>query len=230
MLFDLQGKRRRVVQGTYLMLAVLMGGGLALFGVGSDIQGGIFDAFKGGGGSSGSGNSLIEKRVETNEKRLRVNPRSETTRKALTRDYYQLASAQTPQDATAFPADAKDELRKSAVNWQAYLALKPAKPDTSLARVALQVYDPVGLNKPARAKEAARLIAQEENNFNAYLNLVQYAALAKDSRTADLAGQKAVDLAPKAQRKQVRAQVKQLKKPPPAAGAQQQSQSQKLVR
>ena len=42
---------------------------------------------------------------------------------------------------------------------------------------------------------------------------MQYAALAGDNRTADLAGQKAVDLAPKAQRKQVEAQVKQLKKP-----------------
>ena len=34
MLFDLRGRRRRAVQGTYLMLAVLMGGGLVLFGVG----------------------------------------------------------------------------------------------------------------------------------------------------------------------------------------------------
>ncbi|MEJ7716265.1 MAG: twin-arginine translocase subunit TatC [Thermoleophilaceae bacterium] len=51
MLFDLQGKRRRVVQGTYLMLAVLMGGGLAIFGIGSDVQGGLADAFKGGGGT-----------------------------------------------------------------------------------------------------------------------------------------------------------------------------------
>jgi len=49
---------------------------------------------------------------------------------------------------------------------------------------------------------------------------VQYAALAKDTRTADLAGQKAIDLAPAAQRKQVRAQVKQLKQAQAQQGAQ----------
>ena len=37
MLFDLQGKRRRVVQATYLTLALLMGGGLVFFGIGSDV-------------------------------------------------------------------------------------------------------------------------------------------------------------------------------------------------
>jgi hypothetical protein len=219
MLFDLQGKRRRVVQGTYVMLAFLMGGGLVLFGVGGNIQGGIFDAFTGGGGNSSNGNSVVEKRVEKNEKKVKVTPQSVALRKSLMRDYYQLASVQVSQSESTFPADAKDELAKSAANWQAYLKLED-KPDTSLARVALQVYDPAALNKPAQAMGAARLIAQEENDVNSYLNLVQYAVLAKDTRTADLAGQKAIDLAPAAQRKQVKAQLKQLKKPQTATGAQ----------
>src|SRR5918992_4487779 len=70
MLFDLQGKRRRVVQATYLTLAVLMGGGLVLFGIGSDAgQGGLFDAVFGtdGGGNGGSLNEEIQKRVDRNE-------------------------------------------------------------------------------------------------------------------------------------------------------------------
>jgi hypothetical protein len=219
MLFDLQGKRRRVVQGTYLMLALLMGGGLALVGVGSDIQGGLLDAF-GGGSGNGSGNSVVQKRVDANEKKVAVTPRDAALRKALARDYYQLATGQASANGT-FPADAKDELRKSAANWQAYLALNPPKPDPSLARVALQVYNPGALNRPTQAEAAARLIAQEENSVNAYLNLVQYATLAKDTRIADLAGSKALDLAPAAQRKQVKLQIKQLKQPPSAAGAQQ---------
>lgn len=218
MLFDLQGKRRRVVQGTYLMLALLMGGGLALVGVGSDIQGGLLDAFGGGGSNNNSGNSLVQKRVDANEKKLAIRPKDAALRKSLARDYYQLATGQASADGT-FPSGAQDELRKSAGNWQAYLALNPPKPDPSLARVALQVYNPGALNRPTQAEEAARLIAQSEDSVNAYLNLVQYAALAKDTRTADLAASKAVDLAPAAQRKQVRAQVKQLQKPPAAQGA-----------
>ncbi|HEX5910038.1 MAG TPA: hypothetical protein VFY44_06055 [Thermoleophilaceae bacterium] len=219
MLFDLQGKRRRMVQVTYVTLAILMGGGLVLFGIGGDVQGGIFDAFTGEGGSSNNGNSVIEKRVDSNEKKLKASPQSERLRKSLTRDYYQLATAQA--DASGkFSDDGKENLRRSAANWQAYLALEPEKPDTSLARLALQVYDPTALNRKAQAQKAAQLIAQEENDAQAYLNLVQYAALAGDTRTADLAGQKAVDLAPAAQRKQVRAQVKQLKNPQAAQGAQ----------
>ena len=73
MLFDLQGKRRRVVQATYLTLAVLMGGGLVLFGVGSDVSGGIFDIFSGDDGG-GSGNGQIEKRIEQDNETPEAQP------------------------------------------------------------------------------------------------------------------------------------------------------------
>ena len=219
MLFDLQGKRRRVVQATYLMLAVLMGGGLVLFGIGGDVSGGLFDAFSERSGNTGGGNELVEKRIERNEKKVQATPQSsEAARKALVRDYYQLAVAQAGQD-TGFPDDAKDDLRRSAANWKAYLASEPAKPDASLATVAIQVFDPLALNRPKDAEEAARVIAEASNDTEAYLRLVQYAALAGDTRTADLAAQKAVDLAPKDQRKEVKTQAEQLKNPQAASGA-----------
>lgn len=224
MLFDLQGKRRRVVQVTYVALAVLMGGGLVLFGIGGNVSGGLFDALSNGGGGGGGGNSLIEKRIDKNEERLKADPSSEPARKALVRDYFQLATAQTSSTQASFPAEAKDELRKSSTNWKAYLALDPKKPDTSLARLMLQVYGPEALGKPKDALAAARLIAEQEEKSNAYLNLVQYAALAGDTRVADLAGQKAVDLAPKAERKAVKAQVKQLKQTQAQSNAQGQPQ------
>jgi hypothetical protein len=217
MLFDLQGKRRRVVQGTYLTLALLMGGGLVFFGIGSDVQGGLSDAFSGGGGNGG-GNEVVRKRIERNEAKVAKAPQnSERARRALVRDYYQLAVAQTSQQGT-FSADAKKDLRKAAANWKAYVASEPKKLDASLATVALQIFDPLALNKPKDAQEAARVVAETRNNTNAYLNLVQYAALAKDTRTADLAAQKAVDLAPKGERAAVKAQAEQLKNPQ-AAGA-----------
>ncbi len=220
MLFDLQGKRRRLVQVVYLTLAILMGGGLVLFGIGGDVSGGLFDAFS-DRSNTGGGNDLVEKRVERNEAKLKANPKSEALRKALARDYFQLASGQATDAQAGYPKEAKDELRKSAANWKAYLALEPEKPDTSLARLALQVYDPQALNRPKDALEAARLIAENEEDSNAYLNLVQYAALAGDTRVAGLAGQKAIDLAPKSERKEVRRQVKQLEqaKPPQSQGA-----------
>ena len=219
MLFDLQGKRRRMVQVVYLTLAVLMGGGLVLFGIGGDVSGGLFDAFSDRSGNTGAGNDLVEKRVEKNEEKLKANPKSEALRKALARDYFQLASGQVTQGQVGYPDQAKDELRKSAANWKAYLALEPERPDTSLARLALQVFDPGALNKPKDALVAARLIAETEEDMNAYLNLTQYAALAGDTRVAGLAGQKAVDLAPKSERSEVRKQVKQLKQAKPQTQA-----------
>src|ERR687894_671739 len=73
MLFDLRGRgRRRTVQAIYLSLAVLMGGGLVFFGIGSDQQGGLFDAFSEDGGGATGG---IDKRIEAQLARTRANPR-----------------------------------------------------------------------------------------------------------------------------------------------------------
>jgi hypothetical protein len=215
MLFDLRGRRRRAVQATYLTLAVLMGGGLVFFGIGGDVSGGLLDAFKGGGGSSG--NEAIEKSIDRNKKKAAAG--SEVALKELVRDYYSLATSQTSSGSTGFPDSAKDELRNAGRYWNRYLK-STEKPDPSLARVAVQVFDIAALNKPKEAAKAANLIAQSENSPSAYLVLVQYAALAGDKRTADLAAIKAVDLAPKGQKKQVKLQAEQLKKAAAQAQAQ----------
>jgi len=219
MLFDLQGKRRLVVQATYLMLAVLMGGGLVLFGIGGDVSGGLFDAFSQRADGSGSGNQLIEERVDKNEKRIKADPNDEAARKTLVRDYYSLAAAQPVGEDGRVPAEGQDELRRADANYRAYLALEPEKPDVSLALTALQIYDPNALNKPDQAQEAAALRARVQDNPESYLALVQYATLAEDTRTADLAAQKAVDLAPKKRRKAVKAAAEQAKMPATPSGA-----------
>jgi hypothetical protein len=208
MLFDLQGKRRRVVQAVYLMLAVLMGGGLVLFGIGGDVSGGLFDAFSDRNG--GSGNDVVEERIDRNEERAKANPQAEAPHKELVRDYYALAVGQATAQGV-FPADARDELRKAGTHWTAYLEVEKGKPDASLARVALQVYDPTALNQPQQAVRVARIIASEGNDASSYMQLAQYALLAGDKRIEKLASAKAIDLAPKKQRKAVRDQLQQIK-------------------
>lgn len=222
MLFDLQGKRRRVVQGTYLTLAVLMGGGLVLFGIGGDVSGGLFDAFKGGNSSNTDANTnAIEKRVKRSEGLLRVNPRNEAALQGLVRDHYQLATAKSDPKTGTFGKDARPDLVAASSAWGRYVKLAD-KPSPALASTAFQVFDVSALNKPGEAASAAVILAQASPRADqpaAYIRVVQYAALAKDTRTADLAGQKAVDVAPKGERKQVQKQVKQAKTPQPAAGA-----------
>ena len=212
MLFDLRGRRRRAVQVTYLLLALLMGGGLVLFGIGGDVSGGLVDAFK--SGDSGGDNSQLEERIERNEKRLAASPANEVLLAALVRDNFALASARLESGATEFPPEAKADLRKASTYWVRYVDAVD-KPSDSLARLALQIYDPAGLDQPKQAQRAMQIVAERQNDFQAYLALVQRAVTAGDTRTADLAGQKAVDLAPKDLRKQVEKQVEQLKKPVP---------------
>ena len=211
MLFDLRGRRRRAVQATYLTLAVLMGGGLVFFGIGGDVSGGLFDAFSDRSGGSASGQ--LEDRIDRLEGRLETNPRSEATLKALVRDYHAAASAELPTGSAQYPDEAMDELRQASEYWHRYLEVEDGKPDASLARLALSLYDQIALNQPKEAADAMRIVAEDANDFESYLALVQRAAAAGDTRTADLAGQKAIDLAPKNLRKQVKQQVEQLKKP-----------------
>ena len=214
MLFDLRGRRRRVVQVVYLMLALLLGGGLVLFGIGGDVSGGLVDAFRGGGGGQ-STDSALEDRVDRQEERLRANPSDERVLQNLVRDYYSLAVSQRESGAAGFPEDARDDLRKAGSYWQRYEEAAD-EPNADTARYALQVYDEGALNRPKEAQQAAAIIAREANDTVSYLNLVQIAVRAGDTRTADLAGQKAIELAPKAQKQAVRQQVKTLKTPPEA--------------
>ena len=218
MLFDLRGRRRRAVQATYLTLALLMGGGLVLFGIGGDVSGGLIDAFGGRDGGGDDGTSQLEQRIDRQEERLKASPQNTAVLAELVRLNYQLATNQIEDGTSAFPDSARDELRRTGAYWERYVGATDDEPSASLARIALNVYGEGGLNQPDKAKEAVRIIAADANDSQTYLLLVQYATAAGDTRTADLAGQKAVDLAPKRLRKQVEKQVEQLKK---AAGAQQ---------
>jgi hypothetical protein len=212
MLFDLQGKRRRLVQGTYLTLAILMGGGLVLFGVGSgSISGGLFDAITGNNSnSSGSQNSTINKRIKRDQAELKLNPNNEGALADLVRAHYQLATDDADANTGAFGDKGKQELAKADTAWKRYVNVSKT-PSDSLASLMLQAYGQGGLNKPADAASAAELIANARPSAQAYLALMTYAAQAGQSRKADLAGLKAIDLAPKSEKKLVKQQVEAAK-------------------
>src|SRR4051794_9845105 len=208
MLFDLQGKRRRLVQATYLILAILMGGGLVLFGVGSgDISGGLFDAITGKDSNSNSAaNSAVDKRIKRDLAALKINAKNQAALADLVRSHYQLATDDADPNTGAFGATGKAELHKASAAWDRYVTVAP-KPSDSLASLMLQAYSEGGLNDAGKAASAAELIANARPSAQAYLTLTTYAAKAGQTRKADLAGQKAVDLAPKAQKKFVKKQV-----------------------
>lgn len=214
MLFDLRGHRRRAVQATYVILAVLMGGGLVLFGIGGS-SGGIVDAITGNNSGGSNVNDQLQKRIDNEKERLAASPTNAAVLAELVRLNYQAAVSQQPSGSSAFPEDAKDELRAAAAYWDRYVKAKDGQPSPDLARFAYTIFGTTGLNQPDKAKEAVRVIAAQANDSQTYLLLVQTATAAGDTRTAQLAAQKAIDLAPKGQRKQVEKVVKQLQSAAP---------------
>jgi hypothetical protein len=210
MLFDLQGRRRRMVQATYLILAILMGGGLVLFGVGSgSISGGLFDALTGKNSSSG-GNSIVEKRIKADERALALNPHNQAALADLVRSHYQQASNDEDQTTGQFGDNGKAELAKASQAWQRYLCVAK-NPEPTLAAFMFQAYSELGLNQPGNATDAATIVAGAQPSSAAYLRVLQYAERAKRTAVADRAGQKALELAPKKQKKQVQQQIAAIK-------------------
>src|SRR3954469_4271768 len=113
MLFDLRARgRRRTIQVIYVFLALLMGGGLIFFGIGGNTSGGLFDAFKSGGGSSGK--DVLEKNVTRAEKRVQLHRSDPNAWVALTRAQFQVASLgdNFDQNTGAFTAKGKKALVK----------------------------------------------------------------------------------------------------------------------
>ena len=214
MLFDLKGKRRRTVQGIYLTLAILMGAGLVLFGIGSSVNGGLFDAFNGGGGSN-QADKTIQKRIDAANKTLATDPKNTAALALLVRNHYQLATSKSDPNSSAFDKSALPELQASAAAWKRYEA-SAKKPDPSLASVAVQTYSGMGtLTRSnaawAGAADATETLASIKPSVNAYVTLVQYATLAGQTRKADLAANQALRMAPKSQKKAVQSAISQAK-------------------
>jgi hypothetical protein len=203
MLFDLQTRgRRRVVKVIYTGLAVLMGGGLLLFGIGTGTGGGGFlDVFKGGGTSTKTQISAAEKRAS---REVRVNPRSTQAWADLTRAEYQNAGVDQTQNGIVFTEAGRVQLAKAVRSWQRYLALNPKKPDSALARLMAQAYGPAGLNQLSNATAALEIVTQQDPSAASYGELAQFSYSANELRKGDLAAAKAVELAPKAQRQIVK--------------------------
>src|SRR3954471_9317541 len=133
MLFDLRARgRRRAIKVIYAFLAILMGGGLVFFGVGGNTNGGLFDAFKGNGSGSSSGDYRLTKQVERYQKQVQTAPTDARAWAALTRAQYQVAGlgANYDQNAGTFTEKGKKALVKVERSWDRYLALDPPKPDS----------------------------------------------------------------------------------------------------
>ena len=204
MLFDLRGRgRRRTVQVIYVGLAILMMGGLLLFGIGGSVSGGLLDAVGIGGGSgSGSGNDALSKREQSFQKQVAANPQNAAAWAELARVRYQLAGQgeNYDQNTGQFTAKGQAQLLTVATTWKTYLALDPPKPDANVASLMVQAFGPAGLNRPAEAATAAEIVTEARPSANTFFQLAVFAYAAGQTRKANLASAKSLELTPKDQR------------------------------
>jgi hypothetical protein len=204
MLFDLRGRgRRRTVQAVYLTLAVLLGGGLVLFGIGGDTQGGLVDAFTGDNQDNSGG--IYAERVESAEKRVQANRNDAAAWGALAKAQYQQVSAEEyDQNVGGFTERGRQDLRAVRRSWNEYLKRAPERPDDSLAIQMVQVLGPGGLGDYPAAVRAMEIVTeQREPSTGLFQQLAVLSYSAGQNRKGDLASDRAVELAPKEDRASV---------------------------
>jgi len=224
MLFDLRSAgRRRTVKTVYLGLALLMFVGFVGFSIGSSgLSGGIVDAIT-GNGSSGGGDTAATKRLEsqiqTAAAKTKSAPSDPTAWSELARARLRFAAIGDNFDPAQsnYTAAGKRQLAAAGTAWDKYLALDPSKPDEGLARQMIQAY--LSLNKAENAVSAQEIVTQVEPTQQTFTNLALLAYQANQTRKGDLAAGKAVDLAPKADKKDLKKQLD---------GAKAQAQAQQL--
>jgi tetratricopeptide (TPR) repeat protein len=212
MLFDLRGRgRRRTVQVIYLSLAILMGGGLVLFGIGGATSGGLIDAIQGNSGSTNA-NDTFQKRVDAVEKRTVANPQDSRAWAQLAGLRFQLATTGENYDQATgtYTTKGKAQLRQAATAWQRHLALAGEKPDRTVANQMVQAYGVTGLRNYPEAVKALEFVidATPDATYQQYAQLAVLAHGAKQTRKATLSEEKAAELAPKDQRKTLKEQIK----------------------
>jgi hypothetical protein len=216
MLFDLRGRgRRRTVQVIYVTLALLLGGGLVLFGIGGDVNGGLFDAFS---QDSGSDNDALKDQAKDAEKKVQANRQDAAAWAELARAKFNLAGQTDGFDEST--GTFNGESRKVALDatraWEQHLKLAKNKPNAEVASILTRAY--LSLDQPEKAVQTQEIVIDSLPNpgFGDYSALAQYAYLAGQTRKGDLASARAVEDAkeeglPKEQQDQIKASLEQVK-------------------
>ena len=215
MLFDLRSRgRRRTVQFVYLGLAVLMGGGLILFGVGAgNGNGGLLNAFT-GGGSGNSQNAAISQAEKTALKQTKANPSDPAAWGALLQARWSSASSNASAPGQ-FTAAGLKELQRATYAWERYSALAKT-PDPTLAQLAAESYGALA-NYPAEASAWEVAATASPNAPHGYECLAAAAYAAKQTRKGDLALAKALSLVPKLSQSTLKQQIEAAKTTPSVA-------------
>jgi hypothetical protein len=212
-LFDLRGKRRRVVQVVYGLLAASFLIGFVFFGIGTGGGGSFADLFTGDGG--GSTTSQFDDQIDAANEQLAKNPKDTAALLKLAENEWFKAKSGVQSDPntgqpTAISDEAHTDLGQAADAWTNYLKYNKGKPDSGVAAEMVNVYFLLG-DYPAAAN-AQRIYADTNPDTGTYRQLAYFDYLAFDFPAGNAAAKKSVALAPKAQRKGLQNQLDEIRK------------------
>jgi hypothetical protein len=218
MLFDLRSRgRRRTVQGVYLFLAILLGGGLVLFGVGAgNGLGGLLNAFNGGGSSSGQ-KAVVSQQEQQAIKQTQQTPNDPQAWANLLQARWTSAGqgANFNSSTGQFNKSGLNELNLATQAWQRYLTLQK-NPDPNLAIVAARAY--AGQQNYAGEASAWDIeTSADPTAVKGFECLAVSAYAAGQTRKGDLASAKALSMVPKAQQALLKNQLNSAKTQPSVA-------------
>ena len=214
MLFDLRGSgRRTTIKVVYLTLALLMGGGLVLFGIGGDVSGGLVDALTENNGGTTSSDSTFRDRADRATREAQASPQDPEAWADVARARYQYASAGEflDQNTGQFTAEGKAQLQLASTAWERHLELAENKPDDRVATVMVQTYSQGGLNQPEKAVQAQEIITEERPKDSTFATLAVLAYQAGQTRKGDLATKEALALADDDERETLKSELEQAK-------------------
>lgn len=213
MLFDLRSRgRRRTVQGVYLGLAILIGGGLVLFGVGTGSGGGGLLNGLSGSGSNQQG-SIISQQVRAAERQVKQNPDSPSAWAALLSARFENASSSGFNSTTnTYTAAGKQQLAGVGTAWQHYSALTKS-PTSTMATLAAEAYGALGQYSQAASAWDTATVA-DPTDVRGFECLAISAYAAKQDREGQLAAARAESMVAKASRSGLAAEINAAKTNP----------------
>lgn len=203
MLFDLQGKRKRLIQVIYALLALLMGGGLVLLGIGGEVSGGLLDAFT---NRNGVQTGDLTKEADRLQEKVDAEPRNKQAMTRLIRARYTAGNAQFEIDDAGQPQmtpEAREQFELAAETWRQYLELNPKPVDVNVAQLVSNALFGLAQNATdgvsARINSAAAADAQEyfadaRPSVGSYSTLAIYSFFGNDFERGDKAVERVLEL------------------------------------
>jgi hypothetical protein len=183
MLFDTSGRRRRVIQVVYAILALLMGASLFLV-IGPVNVGELIGNSAGGGGSA---SQVFDEQAERIEARLVKNPRDEQQMLALTRARINAGNAEVEAVEGQLPRigpEAREDFEAAGSAWNRYLKLAGDEPSAAGAQLVAAAFFQLAEGSAnnlreikrniARATAAQRIAAEQQPNTGSLSNLAIY--------------------------------------------------------